>query len=30
MTIEHFLLGRDLAMLTYLMNPPWLVRELGL
>ena len=26
--IEHFLLGRDLALLTYTMNPPWLVREL--
>ena len=26
--IEHFLLGRDLALLTYAMNPPWLVREL--
>jgi hypothetical protein len=26
--IEHFLLGRDLAFLTYAMNPPWLVREL--
>ena len=25
--IEHFLLGRDLALLTYTMNPPWLVRE---
>lgn len=25
---QHFLLGRDLAFLTYAMNPPWLVREL--